>query len=57
MPFAISFIFEVAGLGKGSFITRRNIEFFHYHPLQLLVQFDHYLIYYHHAQISNEIVY
>jgi hypothetical protein len=35
-------------------ITRRNLGFFHYHPLQLPIQFDHYLIYYHCAQIVSE---
>jgi hypothetical protein len=36
--------------------TTRNLGFFHYHPFQLLVQFDHYLIYYHCAQITSEII-
>jgi len=35
-------------------ITRRNLGFFHYHPLQLPIQFDHYLTYYHCAQIVSE---
>jgi len=38
------------------FIFIFNLGFFHYHPLQLLVQFDHYLTYYHHAQIASEII-
>jgi hypothetical protein len=34
-------------------ITRRNLGFFHYDPLQLPIQFDHYLTYYHCAQIVS----
>ncbi len=36
--------------------ARKNLGFFHYHPLQLLVQFENYLTYYHCSQIANEIV-